>query len=636
MQPSVLCTFILALLVLLPTGVEAKPRTFNSKDGKSLDAEMIEATETSVILRRTSDGKDFTLAVDRLSEVDQKWISDWRARRAPVAHPLGWKRLRIHAQTPDVLLGHATIFGNGMRKVLDTEEIYLPVGAWVDLRVSWEGRSLESLIRYDGAADWYVEGASNKILLRNRGDGPPHVAAVEFTSTEDGVVTSREGKPLTVKECAAAIATGAVVSTRAPALGELAKAQVNPEALILQLSAEAIKWHQIPRSVRALSIYGSSEATLDLTGIPMLTQLEHLQIVSGKITGMEALQQLPKLELLSVRSIAEPDQIAHLGTLTNLRHLAFLEQSKSPLPEDAFDCVGELTRLESAFLGSHDANDKHVNPGKAFRNCPNLTIYHLNQKSITDKGAFMEHLPKLTQADFAGGMIPSERALKLMDAGHFKHVMVLEAPPFYPLRNLPNLQRLITGVYPEGKNFDKFEELPSLREITLISPRNEDLPKLAAHPTFAKVEKLTLSHTRANDFSGLRAMPALDHLVLFYSPDSRADLSALNSLETVTITACSKLAELILPASLEELRAYSANALGFESTAPLPHLRRLYLENCGAVKTLAPLAPCPELTHLSLLDCKQLAATGGLEKGGRIERCVIHGCDGIKARSGGK
>ncbi|NQX01252.1 hypothetical protein HQ447_11380 [bacterium] len=208
----------------------------------------------------------------------------------------------------------------------------------------------------------------------------------------------------------------------------------------------------------------------------------------------------------------------------------------------------------------------------------------------------------------------------------------METPSHYPLRNLPNLQRIVTHVYPRGKNFEEFAELPSLREIWLTNARNEDLQKIAVHPAFGKVETLTLSHPTADDFSGLREMPALEHLVLFYSQGSRADLSGLASLKIVTISSCSKLTELKLPASLEDLRVNSSDALEFGPASPFPHLRRLYLENCDGVKTLEPLAPCPELAEMVLLNCKRLTATAGLEKGARIKRCVIQGCGGGTTR----
>ncbi|MES2657659.1 MAG: hypothetical protein V4689_03520 [Verrucomicrobiota bacterium] len=631
MQHSASFSLLLSLLVLLPAGLHAKPRKFSSSNGKTLEAEIVEATDTNVTLRRASDAKDFTLPVDRLSEEDRVWIKDWRVREAPVPYPLGWKRLRFHGESPGLLFAHATIFGNGMSYMENDNEIYLPVGAWIKLEVFRFQHTMECIIRYDGSPDWYVEDARGKFLIRNRQDGPQRVVAVEYQGSDDNSESIGRAKPLTLKECAAAVAAGAGVTTNSSVLGDLAKLNVSPESLDLRVGSEGVLWGQIPPGVRALSISGAS-GKIDFNGIEVLTRLEHLEIDTKEITGMESLQKLPKLELLSVRAMAGSDQVAHLGKLTKLRHLAFLENSTGPFPENAIDCVGELTRLESAFLGSHDANDKRVNPGKAFANCPNLTIYHLNQKSITDNGAFIERLPKLTEADFAGGMVPQERALKLMDSGHFKYVRLLKTPASYPVRNLPNLQHLFTSIYPNGKNFDKFETLPSLREININGTRSEDLPILAAHTAFAKVGKLTLSHPRAEDLSGLREMPSLDHLVLFYSPATRADLSALASLEKVTVTACSSLAELTLPDSLENLRVHTAGALDFGPASPLPHLRQLHFEHCESLKTIAPLAPCPELTRLSLLDCKQLTTTAGLEKGSKIQRCVIQGCGKIPDR----
>lgn len=68
---SNLAAMILAMLVLLMTRAEANPRKFTSNDGKSLDAEMIELVNQGVTLRRTSDGMNFKLPLDRFSDADQ-------------------------------------------------------------------------------------------------------------------------------------------------------------------------------------------------------------------------------------------------------------------------------------------------------------------------------------------------------------------------------------------------------------------------------------------------------------------------------------------------------------------------------------------------------------------------------------
>lgn len=298
----------------------------------------------------------------------------------------------------------------------------------------------------------------------------------------DGVDPSQKDPPLTLKECAALIGTGAGVEVSVSALEDLMKAKVEPVAVHLHLGQKTLNWESIPRSVRALSISMGS-GKLDLSGIQVLSRLEHLEIHNPSISGIEALQELPKLELLSVIAATESTEIAHLGKLTNLKHLAFVEQCKVTFPE------------------------------KAFRNCPNLTV-----------------------ADFTGGRVSKERIAELADAGHFKHLRVLRTPSHYPIRNMPNLQLLDTSIYRNGKNFNNLGSLPALRALALEGARNEDLQRLTTLPDIKQIETLVLIQPTTDEFIGLLGMSELNHLIVFSTSGSRADFSALSSLEKMSIT----------------------------------------------------------------------------------------------------
>lgn len=66
---------VLLAVTLLSTSFSSA-RTWTSADGNQIEAEFIEATETHVTIRRTSDGRRFTLELTRLSEADQSWVSE--------------------------------------------------------------------------------------------------------------------------------------------------------------------------------------------------------------------------------------------------------------------------------------------------------------------------------------------------------------------------------------------------------------------------------------------------------------------------------------------------------------------------------------------------------------------------------
>jgi dipeptidyl aminopeptidase/acylaminoacyl peptidase len=54
----------------------AESRTWTSVDGKTLDAEYVTSTDRNVTIRRASDGRRFTLSLDKISEEDRKWVAE--------------------------------------------------------------------------------------------------------------------------------------------------------------------------------------------------------------------------------------------------------------------------------------------------------------------------------------------------------------------------------------------------------------------------------------------------------------------------------------------------------------------------------------------------------------------------------
>jgi predicted esterase len=56
--------------------VAGEIRTWTAADGRTLEAEFISANERNVTLRRKSDGKRFTLSLDKISEADREWVAE--------------------------------------------------------------------------------------------------------------------------------------------------------------------------------------------------------------------------------------------------------------------------------------------------------------------------------------------------------------------------------------------------------------------------------------------------------------------------------------------------------------------------------------------------------------------------------
>jgi len=63
------------MLVAIPQLAGAgEVRTWTAADGRTLVAEFISANDRDVTLRRKSDGKRFTLSLDKISKADRKWV----------------------------------------------------------------------------------------------------------------------------------------------------------------------------------------------------------------------------------------------------------------------------------------------------------------------------------------------------------------------------------------------------------------------------------------------------------------------------------------------------------------------------------------------------------------------------------
>ena len=61
-------------LILSVCSVAGEVREWVSSDGKKLEAEFISGTEKYVTLRRASDGRRFTIDLDKISEEDRDWV----------------------------------------------------------------------------------------------------------------------------------------------------------------------------------------------------------------------------------------------------------------------------------------------------------------------------------------------------------------------------------------------------------------------------------------------------------------------------------------------------------------------------------------------------------------------------------
>ncbi len=72
--------WVCAGMVLLVWETSGLAREWVALDGRKLEAEFVSATDDSVTIKRASDGRKFTIALETLSEADRKWVAEQGGR----------------------------------------------------------------------------------------------------------------------------------------------------------------------------------------------------------------------------------------------------------------------------------------------------------------------------------------------------------------------------------------------------------------------------------------------------------------------------------------------------------------------------------------------------------------------------
>jgi predicted peptidase len=67
---------LVSTLFALVVSLSSSAREWTSIDGRKLEAEFISATADNVILKRATDGREFTLPIARLSQADRDWLKE--------------------------------------------------------------------------------------------------------------------------------------------------------------------------------------------------------------------------------------------------------------------------------------------------------------------------------------------------------------------------------------------------------------------------------------------------------------------------------------------------------------------------------------------------------------------------------
>ena len=614
-------------LALSSSQVVGEARVFRSNDDVELEAVFKGVDGKGATLERASDGKVFTVPLERLSDEDQQWIRDWEERRQPeeplpaVVHPLGWTRLTIHDPSRRATCAFVGVQSANSSGFAYAANLYLPKGTWLQLQGDEMNGASDSLVLFDGESDWFVEQGEGELRLRTAPEGEARVVGISW-----GNRTTPEQKERAVE----AIEQGACVEIYSEDLPEMVAQRLKPVAMVLNQRSEAVDWKSLPKSIRALHLVASNPE-VSLAGIEQLENLEYFKFWGGSIEGLAALSSLPKLRSLSLSGTLSLEEIKNFGTLTGLRHLALSERTQEKLPTDAFDCLGQLKKLETFSMGSHWVHDKYISPVRTLQNSPRLTSFEFNTKFFGE-GRFLEQLPNLFSVELLNRRIDASYIEKLMQGGHFKHLQKLETRSSLSVGDLPQLQDLTITCLP-GADFTSVGSLPELRTLELSFATTEHLAHLLKHPNLSAVESLYLYASDEAQLDALAAMPNLKRLELEVGKRESLDLSLFKDLKALELSKGSQLKKLTLPSQLQELGVRNMDVLDFREGTPLPYLRRFTAARCEGLVSLDGLGACPELTDLSLQYCPVLRSISGLDEGAALERCFIRKCGDLPDRN---
>ena len=87
MKQFLFCVFLISVLLLELKG----EHTFTSIDGRTLEANIIEATESTVTIQRSADERIFTLNIDQLIPADAEYIQKWSIQNQTENEPISEK-----------------------------------------------------------------------------------------------------------------------------------------------------------------------------------------------------------------------------------------------------------------------------------------------------------------------------------------------------------------------------------------------------------------------------------------------------------------------------------------------------------------------------------------------------------------
>lgn len=203
-----------------------------------------------------------------------------------------------------------------------------------------------------------------------------------------------------------------------------------------------------------------------------------------------------------------------------------------------------------------------------------------------------------------------------------------------PLKRLggqPALEGLTVMRCPALVDLSGAENMPGLRELSVITCPVADASALAGHPA---LEDLRFGGLGLADLAGVRRLPRLQQLLLMGMRrlESLSGLAEVPALRSLTVSDCAafRALETALP-GLEELRIVTSPSLAdLSALAHSPGLRSLGLPGLSRPAVLSVLRKLPSLEALDLKGSSQLTRLPPLEGLANLRSLSLSGCAQIR------
>ena len=590
-------------------------------DGREFAAVVVKIFNSSVVVRRATDGKVFDLPFDQLSPESQQELlvlKTGQEKKEAVEVSGDWRKLRVILEHPLDELGVAGLGSLGQEQRGAREiELRLPVGCWVKVNIKSHQKSLEHLIQFDGiSAKWEFGNEGPRVTLR-KDDGRTEIVGITLEEGTGSEVWFQKGE----------IPFAKTISIELQELGQIERIKESPVPI------NAICATNYPLTDPEIHAIGKSAPTalaidLDYALMPSLSHFEGSKLESCSLEFLNepevmegsklkdypvALPTLPELNYFNnFFSVIPGDYVDTLAAKAPSLRALTLSASHQKATFAEFHGMERFPNLEALSLAW--ATKITV---RELLKASKLKVFSCDNGGLPESGEGYSDFPLLTgltELKNTIGAFPGNLMTEWADKGGMKTLLELEtyrSVDFRKLRDLEVLKLLRNDKRNDEMDFTSLNGLNRLRALKINNATQEEIEAIGQLSNAGQIESLFLYGGEFSDLSPLRSLVNLRVLEVSRSTGelNRFDLAIFPKLEHFAAGSLPMLEEI---ANLD-----SHPSLQYISLSACPALRSIGTSYAGSGVLGFRLYNVDQITDLSVLN------------GSGIEQLYVAYCDGL-------